>query len=76
MIFWAVASQQLQRKAARQLPKMGSCLTGGFLLQEIPAPRRFNGAAAHAHAGSNIENNMGRMMGQDYCSVKCNLSYD
>jgi hypothetical protein len=55
---------------------MGSCLTGGFLLQEIPAPRRFGGAEAHAHAGNNFENGMRRMMGQHYCSVKCNLSYD
>jgi hypothetical protein len=56
---------------------MGSCLTGVFSLQEIPAPFAASDCAvAHAHAGSNFENNMERMMGQDYCSVKCNLSYD
>jgi hypothetical protein len=34
------------------------------------------GAATHAHAPATSENDMERMMEQDYCSVKCNLSYD
>jgi hypothetical protein len=76
-LFLAAASLRLQLKAAGQLPEMGSCLTGVFSPREIPAPFAvFACAAAHAHAGNNFENGMERMMGQHYCSVKCNLSYD
>jgi hypothetical protein len=38
---------------------MGSCLTGALSLQEIPAPfAASDRAAAHAHAGSKVENDM------------------
>jgi hypothetical protein len=58
-VLGSVTVRRLQQKPPDSFRKMGSCLTGGFLLQEIPAPRRIEGAAAHAHAGNNFENGMG-----------------